>query len=768
MKKILIAAHEFDPFAGGIASYVKYLSEAGAAETDLTLLVPDYNSQINKNSNIRYLRFRGGNFNAKNLLHFFILSLRFYFLTFFGNFRCILIADWPFVLVAAFCRKYFGLRKSVIFMTHGTDILILQTSRLARLLGLKNTLFTGAEKICANSRFTASLFEKYYSVRPVQITPLGVDYYWFQNSPGMRKTLCPDRKKILIGTVARLDARKGIDYAFDALTLLPENLRRKIIYAIAGSGDKQYEKELRERAANCGVKCLFIGRLDRENLLKFYYAIDIFLLPGKSLPSRVEGFGLVFLEAAAAGLPLLAGKVDAIDEIVLNRQNGFLIREGDSKQMAKALQTLAENFPLRQKLGQNARRIAQNYTWIKTFRLTFNTEKKIKTVLIVNDLLELGGAELQTRREKNILETHGINAHVLTFDTRQYEQYKEKDGFYNLVPYNSFFGKLFNKLFAGPRLTKKIKKIINFLQPDIIHCNNIYRAPRAVLAAIKNFPSVKTFRDYSHLCPIGDLVIPSEKKTCRGYRQGKCFSGKCGNRIYIAFKLFEIRLLRKKLKEFYALSPSANLAACSEPYGYKMHPVPNPFLAEWKVPQKREKDRRRYVYMGLIQERKGIFDLLPLWSKFAEKHNTYLEIAGRAESAEKKRLDDLLKKYPGAHYRGVLPYSEIGSFLAGAYALIVPSVWMENYPNTVLEAFACGTLVLGSRRGGIPELLAENRGIIFDVENTESLYRALEQAHRLSSAAYKTITGNGRKYIAAEASPESFYLKLLKIFQEEI
>ena len=78
---------------------------------------------------------------------------------------------------------------------------------------------------------------------------------------------------------------------------------------------------------------------------------------------------------------------------------------------------------------------------------------------------------------------------------------------------------------------------------------------------------------------------------------------------------------------------------------------------------------------------------------------------------------------------GPLPRGELVKLLQGARCLVVPSLWYEGFPMTIVEAFACGVPVIATRLGGLPEIVAEGRtGLLFAPADPDDLARTLESA----------------------------------------
>src|SRR5262249_16331456 len=110
--------------------------------------------------------------------------------------------------------------------------------------------------------------------------------------------------KTVLLTVGRLTRRKGHDYVLQALAALR---RRDVAYLVLSDGE--LERELKALASGLGLSDVvrFVGPAAPDELPRYYAVSDLFVMPNRALPSGdVEGFGLVFLEAGAAGIPVIA------------------------------------------------------------------------------------------------------------------------------------------------------------------------------------------------------------------------------------------------------------------------------------------------------------------------------------------------------------------------------------------------------------------------------------------------------------------------------
>jgi len=162
-------------------------------------------------------------------------------------------------------------------------------------------------------------------------------------------------------SVARLDAtekQKGVDHVLNALHLL-RNTIPDIRYRIVGYGSDRGRLERIAKELGIEDRVDFAGVVDVHELSELYKSCEIFVLP-----SGQEGFGMVFLEAMAAGKPIIAARAGAVPEVVLDGQTGILVDYGDESALARAIERVCTDHELGARLGSAGRqRFLERFTF---------------------------------------------------------------------------------------------------------------------------------------------------------------------------------------------------------------------------------------------------------------------------------------------------------------------------------------------------------------------------------------------------------------------
>lgn len=390
-------------------------------------------------------------------------------------------------------------------------------------------------------------------------------------------------------------------------------------------------------------------------------------------------------------------------------------------------------------------------------------------VLIINDLLIHGGAEMQGLREKKILEEKNNEVFFLTFDNNfpsDSEIYSKKNGFYNIKINNFGLEKIKNKLFFNKDLFRAINKIINDINPEIIHVNNLYLAPITQYKALKKWNTVQTIRDYSAVCPLDTCIKPTGE-VCLGKKYNNCYFN-CGRNNKNIFKIWRANKYNKiRMRNIIRyICPSEKLTVYCKEHGYNIKCINNPFDFDKfkKFPKNTDFKCKRYIYYGNINREKGVVELIKAFNVFSQdKNDVKLLIAGKVDKQISSEFKELCKN-DKVSYLGYLNYNDMLKTLEKVYAIVVPSLWMENYPNTVLEGLSTKTLVLGSNRGGIPAMLDNNRGIIFDILDQSDIIDKLQKSYEISVEKYKTIVDNAYDYTYDNNNIKKYYERLLEVF----
>jgi len=256
-------------------------------------------------------------------------------------------------------------KAKIVTFAHGEEFTSVKTSRLFTLyakFALKRTFL-----IIANSFFTKNfVLESFSCSIPIEVVHLGVDYNKYQVSTEAVERFVRSkglaRDSLILFTLSRLEPRKNHTNVLYALKkLIHEGYSVK--YIIAGDGSYKDRLLTLVEDLNLNQHVCFWGPVDELEKVLAFNAADIFIMPSIQIGADLEGFGIVFMEAAAAGTPSIAGNVGGQPEAVIHRKTGLVVDGRNVEEIANAIRFLIENPEVRRRMGEEARKWAKEHDW---------------------------------------------------------------------------------------------------------------------------------------------------------------------------------------------------------------------------------------------------------------------------------------------------------------------------------------------------------------------------------------------------------------------
>ena len=246
---------------------------------------------------------------------------------------------------------------------HGAEVSV--PGRLPVTRALLGRALAGASLVIAGGDWVASEVRRLPNAagRRMVLVPPGVDSERFhplddgERAEARRRHGLPEDAELVLA-LSRLVPRKGVDVVIASCSLLAP-CQPRLCLAVAGDGrDQRRLKRLAEAAA---APVRFLGRVADDDLPALVASADVFAMPCRTRWRGLEqeGFGIVFLEAAACGVPAVAGDSGGASEAVADGESGFVVRRpSDPVATAAALGRLLSDAPLRRAMGDTARRRA--------------------------------------------------------------------------------------------------------------------------------------------------------------------------------------------------------------------------------------------------------------------------------------------------------------------------------------------------------------------------------------------------------------------------
>jgi phosphatidyl-myo-inositol dimannoside synthase len=252
-----------------------------------------------------------------------------------------------------------------LLYAHGEEIQMRLTSRT---LGwLIPPLYKGADAIMANSRHTKELLEL-MGVRPERIHVIhpGVNAAEFRATEGARRAVRQRHglgEAVTLLTVGRLQRRKGQDMVIKALPLIKERFPTAK-YLIVGTGEEH--ASLQQLAQDHGVRedVVFAGSVSDGDRAAYYAACDLFVMPNRQIDADIEGFGIVFLEAAAAGKPVIGGRSGGTGEAIQDGVTGIRVDGENVEAIAAAVIEILADSDKARAMGEQGRQwVEKAFSW---------------------------------------------------------------------------------------------------------------------------------------------------------------------------------------------------------------------------------------------------------------------------------------------------------------------------------------------------------------------------------------------------------------------
>lgn len=213
-----------------------------------------------------------------------------------------------------------------------------------------------AKRVIANSAYTAGQAKPYVADSAIRLSvvnpPIGPQPAPTDEALAELRTVIGRRSPVLL-TLARLEPRKGVDMVIRAL---PDILKAhpKAVYVVAGGGDDRPRLEKLALDLGVGAHLHFTGAVDGPAKAALFSLADAFVMPARREGNSVEGFGIVYLEAAWYGVPSLAGREGGAVDAVHDGETGLLCNGDDLNDVKRQILRLVGDAALKRKLSAGA------------------------------------------------------------------------------------------------------------------------------------------------------------------------------------------------------------------------------------------------------------------------------------------------------------------------------------------------------------------------------------------------------------------------------
>jgi glycosyltransferase involved in cell wall biosynthesis len=336
---------------------------------------------------------------------------------------------------------------------------------------------------------------------------------------------------------------------------------------------------------------------------------------------------------------------------------------------------------------------------------------------------------------------------------------------------------------------KYISRLLDRYPVDLVHMHDIHRQMSpSILHEIKKrgIPVVMTLHNYKMICP--SFLMMAKGKPCEACDQGRYFNAvklRCVKGSFSRSTLLSLELyLHHGILDIYKnvdifIAPSMFLKNKHEEMGFRKKIMHLPYPLDIKefeninsgVTTDKDGDQLTFVYFGRLEAEKGLFTLFESIRSFADTESSrkaVFKIVG--DGSIKEELNRIAQRngIKNVEFSGFLKGEKLFAEIKKSDVVIIPSEWFENYPVSVMEAFALSKPVIGARIGGIPEMVRDNEtGLTFEsgnaVDLSEKINYLINNPHKAAEMGEKA-----RLFIEREVNPERHYKELMKIYKEAI
>lgn len=259
-----------------------------------------------------------------------------------------IMANWA-GFAALFFKRRFPKVKYILTLQEGDP-----TNEIERkvwfVYPLWKKIFVRADVIQSISNFLADWARSLGYKGKLEVIPNGVDVKKFESN-----TPRSSHDNTVLITTSRLVRKNGIGDVIDALKLLPNN----VIFQIIGTGPLEQSLKSRVKDLKLENRVQFLGFINQNDIPKYLHEADIFIRPSLS-----EGMGNSFIEAMAAGLPVIATPVGGIVDFLKDGETGLFCKVRNSQSIAEAVKRLMSDESLKTKIVANAEAMVKaKYDW---------------------------------------------------------------------------------------------------------------------------------------------------------------------------------------------------------------------------------------------------------------------------------------------------------------------------------------------------------------------------------------------------------------------
>ena len=264
-----------------------------------------------------------------------------------------------------------NINSKLIALAHGTEIPKKYFDSFYGYFNVKKRRIVNSYKNCniiaANSTYTRDLMIASLRMSSEKITIIhpGIDVYkdFIQDEDRDSVRSIIGKSNPIISTLARVEKRKGHKFVINAIAKLKSKFPN-MIYLVAGKGPYLDEIKRYVKSLYLEEYVIFLGWITEPEKSLVLQNSDVFIMTPTTVGESVEGFGMVFIDAAFHGIASIGTTSGGISDAIVDNKTGLLCEEGNQENITKSIDVLLSNEKLRNQLGENGRvRARKEYSW---------------------------------------------------------------------------------------------------------------------------------------------------------------------------------------------------------------------------------------------------------------------------------------------------------------------------------------------------------------------------------------------------------------------
>jgi len=603
---------------------------------------------------------------------------------------------------------------------------------------LYKAIYKSADHIHSISNYLAQRAWRFGYRGSITIIPNGVDINKFtqsfsdQDKVELKNQLGIKEEEKIIITTSRLESKNGVSDLVEGFALLKNksDLSLKLLILGEGSERGKIEKIIKDNKLEESV--ILTGFVNQDEVPRYLAISNVFIRPSLS-----EGLGNSFLEAMAAGLPVIATPVGGIPDFLIDEVNGLFCQPGDPLSIADSLLKMFSDTRLSERVIQNGRAmVIQEYNWeslSEKMRLLFNRLLNKKILLVAGIFPpDIGGPATYTKKVADELTERGSLVNVICYAN------EKKDSF---EPY--YIKRIFRYRSRLARYGAYFWNLISLMKKnDIVYCQGPMSAGLPCTLA-----SLVTGKEF-FLKVVGDPsweMARNKKITTDNideFQERKSFSFIA--RVMRAVQKFVCH--RSKL----IIVPSLYLKGIVKQWGIDDNKIEVIYNATNLpvIDKKESSDRPTILSVGRLVDWKGFDQLIDLMTEMIKETPKLLLLIvgdGPLKNELQNKIDDL-DLNDNIRLTGKVSKDEVFQYMQSADVFVLNTSY-EGLPHIVLEAMAARLPVIITRVGGNVEVVNDGEnGFLYNLGDIDDLKKKIELllsdknlGKRLSNTAYKNV-----------------------------